>query len=179
MPPLKKRRLSARASRITLRSEIRGNTKIDLLQCLQSQDVVNRITSWLTVVDTRNAQGTSRWWHTSLNPEFWCEELGVPLKLIEDFHHLFRTTPPRLRTLVLRPPSRALFQRGKIALEAPTLIARFVSLHKLVLVDVLGTVDIDLQPFSKLVALQDLYYLGRSLLASSMGGKWLLGTCLR
>jgi hypothetical protein len=138
-----------------LRSETRGDTKIDLLQCLRSQDVVDLITSWLTVVDTRCAQGTSKWWKTSLHPEVWCEELGVPLKLIEDFHHLFRTTPPRLRTLVLRPPSRALFQRGKIALEAPTLIARFVSLHKLVLVDVLGTVDMDLQPLSKLVALQD------------------------
>ena len=139
-----------------MRSETRGETKIDLLQCLRSQDVVDLITSWLTVVDTRNAQGTSKWWNTSLNPEVWCEELGVPLKVIEDFHHLFRTTPPRLRTLVLRSPDFLHEgERGKVALEAPTLIARFVSLHKLVLVDVLGTIDIDLQPLSKLVALQD------------------------
>jgi hypothetical protein len=146
-----------------LRSEIRGNTKIDLLQCLQSQDVVNRITSWLTVVDTRNAQGTSRWWHTSLNPEFWCEELGVPLTLIEDFHHLFRITPPRLRTLVVRPPFMNREERAKVASEVPTLIAKLAGLHKLVLVDVLGTVNIDLQPLTKLVALQDLTIWGAPL----------------
>jgi len=80
----------------------------------------------------------------------------MPLRLKEDYHHLRRNVPQRLRTLELWP-------QQLISATDVNLIADIVSLRKLVFTNVLETVDIDFQPFSRLVALEDFTLLSLSI----------------